>query len=263
MDSICDEKTDDAIRSALKHLPRDLSETFRRILMKAGQTCGTLYQNRILKYITAACRPLTVEELREVLSVEIGVTTWNAAKMINNIYATLGCCGSLITIDEEELTVRFTHHSIVQFLTGDMGDVPKYQFRIDDANNEMGNILVTYLTYGVFDTQVSRTVVPRIPAKETPSKIVDSVLGPNKGVKQLALGLLRSRKQAGYDIGKILSEASHVHHESGTIFYLLPYAKEYWYNHTENFWEKNKMAMLSLWCQLLRSSHVVRSSHKL
>jgi len=257
IDTICEEKTDKAIRNALKDLPRDLSETFRRILQKSGQTGAAWYQDKVLKYVAAACRPLTTEELREALSVVQGNTIWNASRLINDIQATLACCGSLIIIDEEEFTVRFAHHSIKQFLISHNRDFTKYQFTLHNANNEMGHVIVTYLNYGVFDTQVSRTVVPRIPAKEAPSQILNSVLGQSSGVKQLAMGLLRSRKQRGYDIGKILADASNSHHESATDFHLLPYAKTYWYNHTECFWKNNSGHMLSLWLRLLNSGHVV------
>ncbi|PMD45835.1 hypothetical protein L207DRAFT_453033 [Hyaloscypha variabilis F] len=256
MDSICDEKTDYAIRSALKDLPRDLSEIFRRILQKSGQTNGTQYQQRMLRHITAACRPLTLDELRGALSVNVGITIWDPANIVNNITAVMACCGSLITTDEEELTVSFAHHSVVQFLTGHIGDSPEYQFTLDSANTELGHIIVTYLNYGIFDTQVSRVVVPRIPAKETPSKIVDSVLSQSSGVKQIALSLLKSRRQAGYDIGKVLFDAKNSHQESSTTFNLLPYAKEYWYNHTEYIWERNNNVMLSLWCKILQGSQV-------
>jgi hypothetical protein len=177
--------------------------------------------------------------------------------MVNKITAIMACCGTLITIDEEELTVHFAHHSIVQFLTGHIGDSPKYKFTLDSAKTELGNLIVTYLNYGVFYTQLSRVVVPRIPAKETPSKIVDSVLSQSTVVKQIALSLLKSRRQAGYDIGKLLSDARNRHQESSTTFYLLPYAKEYWYNHTEDIWERNNNVMLSLWCKMLQGSQVV------
>ncbi|KAL1961500.1 hypothetical protein VTN77DRAFT_1661 [Rasamsonia byssochlamydoides] len=58
MDSICAERTDEAIRDALSDLPVDLSDTFWRILQKARGT-DSRCQRRILELIVAACRPLT------------------------------------------------------------------------------------------------------------------------------------------------------------------------------------------------------------
>ena len=44
--------------------------------------------------------------MREALSVIPGDTTWAAAKLVNNVYSTLATCGCLVTVDEDELTVR-------------------------------------------------------------------------------------------------------------------------------------------------------------
>jgi hypothetical protein len=161
--------------------------------------------------------------------------------MINDIEATLGCCGSLITVDEEELTVRFAHHSVKQFVVGKMESVYysgplEYQCDPEDAERQMGYIIVTYLSYGVFVTQLWRVVVPKIPAKDAPSKIIISVLDQSKSrisVKSLAIGLLRSRKESSFDIGKVLADARDSVQPSSTgDFQFLAYAKAYWLQHT-------------------------------
>ncbi|KAJ8116854.1 hypothetical protein OPT61_g1813 [Boeremia exigua] len=72
--SLCSMKTDHAIREALADVPRDLSETFARILQKSGSSDPAL-QARTLQLVLAACRPLTTGELREALSVIPGDAT--------------------------------------------------------------------------------------------------------------------------------------------------------------------------------------------
>lgn len=221
IDSICAERTDEAIRDALNDLPLDLSETFRRILQKAGGP-DSRYQRRILELLVAAFRPLTVEQLREALSVVPGDAVWNPARLINNVYATLACCGSLIVVDEEELTVRFAHHSIRQFLVGHIGGkVPEYQFTVEQADRQMGRIIVTYLNYGVSNTQIFRAV-PKVTAQEVPSKILDS-----STVKQLALGWLRSQKPFDHDIYSTLNRAAErLWQKSREDFHFHTYARE-------------------------------------
>ncbi|KAL1961499.1 hypothetical protein VTN77DRAFT_1660 [Rasamsonia byssochlamydoides] len=165
---------------------------------------------------------------------------------MNNIYTTLACCGSLIMIDEEELTVRFIHHNIRQFFVRDIsGHVPEYQFTVEEADRQMGRIIVTYLNYGVVNTQLSRAA-PRILSR-APSKILDSVLHRSSTVKHLALGLLRSQKPFNYDIQAMLnSAAERLSPESGMDFHFLSYCREYLLHHSTHVPEEpEKVALMA------------------
>lgn len=57
IEALCHEKTDESILEALANLPRDLPETFSRILSRAGML-GEEYQKLTLKLVIAARRPL-------------------------------------------------------------------------------------------------------------------------------------------------------------------------------------------------------------
>lgn len=59
INSICDATTDEAIHDALKDLPRDLPETYRRILCRYADSEVSL-QKRIFTFIVVALRPLNV-----------------------------------------------------------------------------------------------------------------------------------------------------------------------------------------------------------
>ncbi|KAK4219149.1 ankyrin repeat-containing domain protein [Rhypophila decipiens] len=223
-------KTDDAIRKALEDLPADLPETFNRIIQRSGEA-GSEYRIRIFKLIVAAFRPLTVDETREALSVVPGVTTWNPAHVINDVYSALACCGSLISIDEEALTVKLIHHSVRQFLLGQFSSSQAAFFNADCAHQAMGEINITYLNYGVFDTSLSTTVIPDIAAGGSPSRIVGSMdtIGL---VQSLALKYLRSRKQPAYNMGMPLAEAA-MKHPARNIdrLFFYDYAKLHWLDH--------------------------------
>ncbi|KAK7431630.1 hypothetical protein QQZ08_001848 [Neonectria magnoliae] len=243
--SLCAERTDDKIRQALKDLPKDLSETFSRILARAA-TQDKAYQQLILELVAVAHRPLTAEELREALSVTPGNTEWDPAKLVNNIYSTLACCGGLITVDEEERTIRLVHHSVKQYLIGDFHDNGESSFDQEDANKRMGRIILTYLNYNVFDTQVSTVVVPDIYAGAAPKRIIES-LDTSKRSRAMALKLLKSRlktdaaSQANYNIGRTLADRSKqfknkLEHKE---FAFYPYAKAYWLFHTMSISEED------------------------
>jgi ankyrin repeat protein len=183
-----------------------------------------------------AHRPLTTEELREALSVVPGDTTFNPARLLNELYSTLTCCGSLITIDEEELTVRLVHHSVKQFLLSGSDDSNGLPFTANIAHRKMTEIIVTYLNYGIFDTKLSAMVVPQIATASAPSRIISSTLDSSCNTRSLALKLLHSRKQPNFDIGKVLAGASkHFTPRSVDEFHFYSYAKSYclyhaWYN---------------------------------
>lgn len=230
IESLYTSRTDSAIRQALADLPKDLPETFSRIIQRSGKL-GEEYQIRIFKLVVASYRPLSVEELREALSVAPGDATWNPARILNDIYSALACCGSLITINEEALTIKVIHHSVKQFLLGGSVSFPSGLFTADSANQAMGETIVTYLNYGVFGTSLSRMVIPNIVPEASPSRIVKS-MDTSPSVQALALKYLRSRRQPGYNMGITLAEAAQKHQPGPKEqFYFYSYANDRWLDH--------------------------------
>ncbi|KAL8402586.1 hypothetical protein RB596_009090 [Gaeumannomyces avenae] len=231
IESLCTAKTDEAIRQALADLPKDLPSTFSRILRKS-ETLGKDYQRQTFKLVIAAQRPLTTDELREALSVKPGDTDWKPAQLLNDIYSALACCGSLVTVDEEDFTVRLVHHSVKQFLLGGFRSSSSGVFTLDSAMRTMKDVIVTYLNYGIFDNQLSTKVVPQVVAGTAPRKIIQSTLDPSSRVQELALRFLKSGKQSDYNVGKLLMDESkrfNQHHTDQFNFF--PYAKLYWFHH--------------------------------
>ncbi|RYP45799.1 hypothetical protein DL768_007918 [Monosporascus sp. mg162] len=254
IESLCAAKTDEAIRQALADLPKDLPETFSRILQRSGEG-GKHYQTRTFELVTVAQRPLTTEELRESLSVVPGDAVWNPARLLNNVYSALACCGSLITVDEEASTVRLVHHSVKQFLLDGFKMPTGAIFTMENANRTMGDVIVTYLNYGVFKTQLSTTVVPQLLTGEAPSGIIRSTDVPSI-VRNLALKLLQSRRQPNYNIGKVLADASNrVKSASVDQFQFYSYAKLYWLRHA---WciSEHESAIYNLLLKLLKQEIV-------
>ncbi|GIK06306.1 hypothetical protein Aspvir_001953 [Aspergillus viridinutans] len=253
LDCICMEQTDEAILKALESLPQSLSETFRRVLQQAGAS-KIQHRRRIVELVMAARRPLSVEELCEALSVIPGDTTWEPGRQINNIHAALASCKCLIIIDEEEQSVRFAHHSVKQFFIA-RGDKPETANPInpDEANKEMGRIILTYLNYGIFDRQVSRTVFPKIPAADAPARIVSTVFGDSVNTKRIALELLKARKNGKCDIGQTLAERAMSQRRSPAESHpFLAYAKNYYMYHILGLWNREK-EMGRLWQCLVAS----------
>ncbi|RKK64664.1 hypothetical protein BFJ63_vAg17296 [Fusarium oxysporum f. sp. narcissi] len=230
INSLCLAKTDESIRHALADLPRDLPGTFSRILEQSA-ALGKEDQRRTLEFITAACHPLTTDELREALSVVPGDPDWNPALMPNDIYAALACCGSLVIVDEETLSVKLIHHSVKQFLLSGSEGVAGQTFTIQDANNAMAGIVMTYLNYCVFDTQLSNREVPQVRHGAVPMKVISSVLD-SSSIQKLALRLLKYQEPSSIDVRKVLAgDGQHSKMQTTNQFYFLLYARSYWAQH--------------------------------
>jgi ankyrin repeat protein len=229
--SLCSMKTDHAIREALADLPRDLPQTYARILRQSGSSDPSL-QAKTLQLVLAAYRLLTTEELREALSVTPGDATWNPSKRLNDVQSALACCGCLLTVDEEDLTVRVMHHSVEQYILRGADSVAHMGFPIEDARTTMADIVVTYLNYDVFETQLSRVKTRPIMAQSAPSTIMQSAIGNSSTARQFAMKLLKSRKQTAFDLSKTVAEVrGYSEAQREDVFKLYAYAETYLQNH--------------------------------
>ncbi|EMD92327.1 hypothetical protein COCC4DRAFT_162321, partial [Bipolaris maydis ATCC 48331] len=250
--TLCKMKTDYAMREALANLPRDLSETFSRILSDSGRSDPSL-QAKVLQLVLAANRPLTTIELREALSVTPGDATWDPSRLLHNVYSALACCGCLLAVDEEEFTVRFIHHSVKQYIVGGLNGIMPARFTLRDAKKIMANIIVTYLNYGVFGTEISKTKVLPIMAQSAPSKILQATLDPSSSTRHLAMKFLKSRRQPTFDLSKMIAETlNSCHSESNSSFNFYEYANKNWLEYL-NHVSGQDAAMFKLSSKLIHS----------
>jgi hypothetical protein len=176
LENICSQLTDKAILSALENIPEDLPETFNRILQKLRNTKGnaplTAYSVLLFRIVAAARRPLTLNELREAVSVEQGETAWDPDQLVNDMQKLIARCGSLLVVDEEDFTVRFIHHSVRQFLCSRLVDECVKEYRIEPASADLdlGMICVTYLNSDRHISQLIKQKTPLIASSATVRK---------------------------------------------------------------------------------------------
>ncbi|XP_014559818.1 hypothetical protein COCVIDRAFT_35102 [Bipolaris victoriae FI3] len=231
IETLCRLKTDHAMREALANLPRDLSETFSRILHNSGRSDPSL-QVKVLQLVLTARRPLTTIELREALSVIPGDATWDPSKVLHDVYLALACCGCLLAVDEEEYTVRVIHHSVQQYILNGLDSTTHQKLTVKDAKRTMADITITYLNYGVFGTDLSRTKILPVMAESAPSKILQATMDSSSSARQLAIRFLQSRRQPTFDLSKIITETlKSSHSEDETSFKFYKYANKYWLEH--------------------------------
>jgi hypothetical protein len=229
--SLCTMQTDEDMRQALATLPSDLPETYLRILKKSERP-GKSYQTLILELITSAQRPLEVDELKEALSVTPGNTDWTAASVLNEVYSTLSSCGCLVAVDEEELTVRFVHPSVQDFVLQHYIDSDGAGKTRVGCHRTMANIIVTYLSYSIFETQVSTSRAPQIDAGSAPTRVIEAVTASSTIMQNLAMKLLSFRKRPDFDLGKTLTqELGPDRSRKVQQFFFLHYARRWCLNH--------------------------------
>ncbi|KAK7450291.1 hypothetical protein Landi51_05362 [Colletotrichum acutatum] len=231
LDAICWENSDFDVRAAIKSLPRDLETTYARILERSTVRDSHKYYVRILKFLAAAYEPLTTAQVREMASVTIGQDNYDPRRQINNITNLLAFCGSLVMTDEEEGTVRFVHHSAKSFCQGSLGNISIWQFTAEEAHNELGGTILTYLNYSIFETKLSRNVVPEIDAGKISTGIMRQTFHDSRSSLRLA-GSFFKPKGRSRQIGHILAQNSK---DTGIVVPdhpFLSYAKEFWLLHT-------------------------------
>lgn len=244
IDSICSQKTDAAILTALKDLPKDLPDTFNRILQKLqhSNTADPHFSKKVFDLVAAAQRPLTVAELREAVSVEPGEETWDTSKLVNEMLKSLlDCCGSLVNVDEEHLTVHFAHHSVKQYLLSEPtnSEMRKYHINMKHADLYLGGIIVTYLNFGIFDQRLIKTnQTMQRQAINYPSAILGG-LSRSSITNKWAVRLLKSRGDSRIDIQSQLRTAAGIldgsKEPAQPAHFFLSYAQEHWLFHTKAF----------------------------
>lgn len=235
LDAICSEVSDHDIRDAIKSLPPDLTTTYARVLEKSAAKDPLKYHNRIFKFLAAAYEPLTSAQICEMASVTIGNKTYDPRRQINNIDKVLGFCGSLIMVDEEEKTVRFIHHSARSFCQGPRVEDSFDQFTEEEAHNELGGTILTYLNFSIFKNSISTTVIPEIDTGKVLTGIIRQTLHDSQGPVRVVGNLFNWKISRGHQIGHILAQNMEGFGLNNTVISTHPfllYARNYWLLHT-------------------------------
>lgn len=242
IESICALNTDHEIISSLNDLPKNLPATFRRILhrLQRSDSADTRRARLIFELITAAQRPLTLDELREAISITPGDISWDQSKLVNDILKSLRSCGSFLVIDEELSTVHFAHSSLKQHLLSKptVDDIRDYHITLPEADARLGEIIVTYLNLGVLGRQVSKIGQPsKLDAATIPSTVVESTLKRHETARKVALRLIRSKdpkKISTVESGAASKLSNRRSILVPDIFAFLPYCQQHWLFHTKS-----------------------------
>ncbi|CZR70190.1 uncharacterized protein PAC_20091 [Phialocephala subalpina] len=144
LDSLRECSTDASIQAALNDLPRDLNETYQRLLGRIENPERRTLVNRMLQWLVCARRLMTIDELLEAIAFTIEDDHWDPAK---------------IPVDYAKL-IRASGNLIVYLLnppsSSIMGSRSLFQFLREDAECYVGEICIAYFCFNDFETQLTR-----------------------------------------------------------------------------------------------------------
>ena len=157
-----------SVRRTLKEIPESLDETYERIVMDIKKGIR-VHAYRMLQCMAVAIRPLSVEELAELLALDFDGATEGIPRLHtdwrwqDHEQAVLSTCSSLITVvanNSRARVVQFSHFSVKEFLLSGRlamatSDVSDYHIVLEDANTVLAQACVGVLLRDPVDQDVA------------------------------------------------------------------------------------------------------------
>ncbi|KAK1585342.1 uncharacterized protein LY79DRAFT_271076 [Colletotrichum navitas] len=257
IEAICPKYTQDLrseadISNIMNNLPRNLPEAFDQALLRISDH---RYNSRIFQLVAAADPCLSLDELRVAVNVEPGILAWNSSSLVGSGHTLASQYGgNLLDIDEEDLGVRFIHHSALLHLAGRpvLRSAAPFHFDFQDSEVTLGAVCVTYLNYSVFENRVS--TAQKVSFAQVPQMVAESAM-PSNRLSQKVMRILSKDKRSSVskiDLERLASDLlAHRFKVHDDVQLFLPYAKAYWLIMSRSFSEAIDPAVYSLWKTLL------------
>ncbi|KFY86468.1 hypothetical protein V500_07614 [Pseudogymnoascus sp. VKM F-4518 (FW-2643)] len=126
MDILGECRTRSALKNALKEPPTTLDETYERILCTINDA-DSEYAMRILQWLAFSSRPLSVEELAEVVAINVErETAFDQDEVLEDPMDVLNICMSLVSVVITEAASAGGYNKVVEVLLS-MGANPNAQ----------------------------------------------------------------------------------------------------------------------------------------
>ncbi|KAK1844748.1 nacht domain protein [Colletotrichum chrysophilum] len=251
IEDISTRRSDEDIRQALLDIPRNLPDTFDRVLQRIQSKGNTEVVCSVFRWTAAACYPLALKQLSEVLNTKINQSSSQESRHVNGISHLPACCENLIQVEDGSETVHFSHHSIRSYLLGPLKKaIPDFNLNLQDCEDFIGDICLTYLNFSDFQTALAKSREQKMDAGHVPVGVVDQTLNA-LGAKSHGSRIARFVKLPfGKTQPTILSKPLplsdvNVSAESADAnhFPFLQYAKDNWSRHTVRISPSSKA-----WC---------------
>ncbi|EDN11170.1 predicted protein [Histoplasma mississippiense (nom. inval.)] len=151
LDELARLRTDGAIKSALCGLPRDLDETYERILGRISEHDIPLARQALL-WLAYASRPLTLSELAEGAILQPNVTILDPEDRLHDPEDILEVCSSLVSLDGPYVVLA--HNSVRDYLLSSCAanNLPRFYLPESHCLPELSTLCLTYLMLSPFST---------------------------------------------------------------------------------------------------------------
>ena len=126
------------VQDVLESVPEEINELYARIfkqLMVSPKEAKVVAT--ILRWIVCASRPLSVEELKEVLRLEINEVLPQLEKTVSSI------CGNLVNVDLQ-MRVCLAHQTVAEYLHQEDGP-SEIIIRRNEAHSQLAKVCLDYL----------------------------------------------------------------------------------------------------------------------
>ena len=249
---------------ALENLPKGLYEIFSRMIKRVLARDHVKQTIKLLQISSVAKRALTIEELREAVTLEPYQRSLVTQNLPNDMDVVLrSCCGFVFT-DEEEQTVHFIHHSVKKFLFSKDTGMHNCAFNQSELDRSVGLLCMTYLNLDNFQRQLAKAETT-IHSNVDPKRIAELILPKDSIRKKLALLLLsgehQSKPKTMYDLKRQFEDISAWNHYSdlqdetmNSRFRFLTYAKTYWIYHLQLLNETLDKKCWNLFCRCVQGT---------
>lgn len=126
------------ISEILESVPKEIDDLYTRILGKLMSSArATQLVTTTLRWVVCASRPLTVDEMKDVLRLEIGEVLPQLEKTATSI------CGNLIYVDYQ-LKIRLAHHTVREYLSRETSLAP-FSIQRTNVHSQMARFCLKYL----------------------------------------------------------------------------------------------------------------------
>ena len=253
LEELC-EAPPELIGEVLRDLPEGLAETYRRILLKLQKSAWkTKIAAKAFGWIACAQRPLQVDELKEAIKYEKLDTSWRSATSMDDEQV-IRSFGALVCVDMEDRTIRFVHHSVLQFLFSTEETLPIFHFSQAQAHCFVGEISVAYLSFSDFETSLThQRPEPKVQdaaiCQAEAMSIIPEVLGVGRSLFRAAYwfyGRKQAKTEPAVDHARLLNvrrkamkPLEPVSSMLASKYRLLDYVITYWGYHTKWLEETN------------------------
>lgn len=153
LEQIESRRSDKGIREIFHSLPPNLDKTYENVLIGISESDKGIAM-RVFQWLVCSVRPMTIEEVVEGVSIELGDITLDSGSKLNNPEEIPTICGGLVSMNKDTRILGFTHFSVKEyFISERIAGSPASEYQIDQkaTHIELAKYCLTYISLEDFD----------------------------------------------------------------------------------------------------------------